>query len=174
MESPLKSIQRVSPAAFCSRDFFLLHDNAPAYKATCFFLPIYDPQKCFNTLSSPVLSRFISARLFSVPQVENEVKRTPLCGCCSDPIAATDELKRVQKEEFSAAFQKLYDRAEACIYANVAYFELKKGTCLPHVSSIKKISPETFGPHCVYGDCLINSLNDYTRHSRVAGRQTIV
>jgi hypothetical protein len=26
--------------------------------------------------------------------------------------AATDELKKVQKEEFSAAFQKLYDRAK--------------------------------------------------------------
>ena len=35
----------------------------------------------------------------------------------------TDELKKVQKEEFSAAFQKLYNRAKACIYANRAYFE---------------------------------------------------
>jgi hypothetical protein len=40
--------------------------------------------------------------------------------------AVTDELKKVQKEEFSAAFQKLYDRAKACIYANGAHFELKK------------------------------------------------
>jgi hypothetical protein len=30
--------------------------------------------------------------------------------------AVTDELKKVQKEEFPAAFQKLYDRAKACIY----------------------------------------------------------
>jgi hypothetical protein len=29
----LKRIQRVRPAAFCCRDFFLLHDNAPTYKA---------------------------------------------------------------------------------------------------------------------------------------------
>ena len=29
----------------------------------------------------------------------------------------TDELKMVQKDEFSAAFQKLYDRPKACIYA---------------------------------------------------------
>jgi len=28
--------------------------------------------------------------------------------------AVTDELKKVQKEEFSAAFQKLYDRAKDC------------------------------------------------------------
>jgi len=51
--------------------------------------------------------------------------------------AVTDELKKVQEEEFSAAFQKLYDRAKACIYANGAYSELKrKGICLRHVSSI--------------------------------------
>jgi hypothetical protein len=36
--------------------------------------------------------------------------------------AVTDELKKVQKEEFSAASQKVYDRAKACIYANGAYF----------------------------------------------------
>jgi len=35
----------------------------------------------------------------------------------------TVELKKVQKEEFSAAFQKLYNRAKACVYANGAYFE---------------------------------------------------
>jgi hypothetical protein len=37
--------------------------------------------------------------------------------------AVIDELKKFQKEEFSAAFQKPYDRAKACIYANGAYFE---------------------------------------------------
>ena len=41
--------------------------------------------------------------------------------------AVTDELKKVQKDEFSAAFQKLYDCAKAC----GAYFEFKK-----YVSSI--------------------------------------
>jgi len=54
------------------------------------------------------------------------------------------------KEEFSAAFQKVYDRAKACIYANGAYFELKK-VCvfLICLRFKKKISPKTFGPHCV-------------------------
>jgi hypothetical protein len=35
----------------------------------------------------------------------------------------TDELSKVQKEEFLAPFQKLYDRAKACIqvYANGDY-----------------------------------------------------
>jgi hypothetical protein len=37
--------------------------------------------------------------------------------------AVTSELKKVQKEEFPAAFQNLYDSAKACTYANAAYFE---------------------------------------------------
>jgi hypothetical protein len=43
------------------------------------------PKKCYNPLSAPLLSRFTSARLFSVPQVENEDKRTLLFICCWDP-----------------------------------------------------------------------------------------
>jgi hypothetical protein len=38
------------------------------------------------------------------------------------PEDVTDELKKVQKEEFSADFQKMYDHAKACISANGAYF----------------------------------------------------
>jgi len=37
--------------------------------------------------------------------------------------SVTDWLKKVQKEKISAAFQKLYDRAKAYMYANEAYFE---------------------------------------------------
>jgi hypothetical protein len=44
--------------------------------------------------------------------------------------AVNDELKKVQQEEFSAAFQRVYKRAKACIYANGAYFEYKKVICL--------------------------------------------
>jgi hypothetical protein len=40
--------------------------------------------------------------------------------------AVTDELKNVQKEEFSAAFQKKQDRTKPVyIYANGAYFDFK-------------------------------------------------
>jgi len=83
MDRPLKRIQRVRPAAFCSRDFFLLHDNAPAHNAAS--VCQFSTQKMLQPFIISVLSRFISARLFSVPQFENEVKRTPLCGCCRDP-----------------------------------------------------------------------------------------
>jgi hypothetical protein len=65
--------------------------------------------------------------------------------------AVTDELKKVWKVEFSAAFQKLYDRAKACIYANGAYFELKK-VCL---FNFKKKSVLKLLDHTVYAHNLI-------------------
>jgi hypothetical protein len=54
---------------------------------------------------TPVLSRFISARLFSFPQIENEGLH--LVDVTAIQEAVTDELKKAQKEEFSAAFQKV-------------------------------------------------------------------
>jgi hypothetical protein len=135
MDSLLKRIQRVRPSAFRSWDCLSLHNSAPAHKAA---FANFWPKKCYNPLSPPILSRFISARLFSVPQVENEVKRTQFADVAELQVAVTDELKKVQKEEFSAALQKLYDSAKTCMYANGAYFEFKKVTCIPHVSSIFK------------------------------------
>jgi len=76
MDRLLKRIHRSRPTAFCSREFSLLHDNAPTYKATivCQFLT---EKKCYNPSSPPVLCRFISARLFSLHQVENQVNPYP-------------------------------------------------------------------------------------------------
>ena len=82
MDRLLKCIQRVYPAVFCSRDFFWLHDNAPTHKAAsvCQFLT---PKKNVTILFHPPYSPDLSLPdYFLFPQVENEVKRTPLCGCC--------------------------------------------------------------------------------------------
>ena len=44
-----------------------------------------------------------------------QLKGLHLAGAAEIHEAVTDELKNIQKEEFSAAFQKLYSRAKACI-----------------------------------------------------------
>jgi hypothetical protein len=62
-------------------------------------------------------------RLLKRIQLESEVKRTPLTDVAEIQEAVTDELKKIQEEEFWAAFQKLHDRAKACIYASGAYVE---------------------------------------------------
>jgi hypothetical protein len=44
-----------------------------------------------------------------------KLKGLHFAGVAEIQEAVTDKLKEVQKEEFSAAFQKLYDRAKAYI-----------------------------------------------------------
>jgi hypothetical protein len=87
------------------------------------------------------------------PKLKMKLKGLHFQDVAENQEAVTDALRKVQKEEFSAAFQKLYDCAKACICANGAYFEFnkKKKVCvfLVCLRFLKKISPRTFGPHCV-------------------------
>jgi len=62
---------------------------------------------------------------FLFPKLKTKLKGLQFADVADIQEAVTDELKKVQKEEFSAAFQKLYDSAKACIYSNGAYFEPK-------------------------------------------------
>ena len=116
-------------------------------------LPIFDPQKCYNHLSPPVRSRFTSARQFSVPQVENEVKRTLLCGCCWDPRSRNWWTKEGPKRGIFGIFFRNCTTAQnhvyIYIYMPMELIWIKKGIWLPHMS-LKKISPKTFGPHCIF------------------------
>jgi len=68
-----------------------------------------------QTFLTPALSSFISVRLFSVPQVEDEVTCLHFANVAEIQEAITDILNKVQKEEFSAAFQKSYHLTKACI-----------------------------------------------------------
>ena len=101
------------------------------------------PQKMLQPFITPVLSRFISARLFSIPQVETEVKRTPICGCCWDPRSRNWWIKEGPKRGIFSRFSETVRLRSIYIYiythANGAYFEFKKkDMCLPHISSILK------------------------------------
>jgi hypothetical protein len=57
----------------------------------------------FITDPHPALYRFISTKLFSVPQDENEIKRFHFADVAEIQKVVTGELKKVQR--FSAAFQ---------------------------------------------------------------------
>jgi histone-lysine N-methyltransferase SETMAR len=88
-------------------------------------LPIFDPKKCkmLQPFITPPYSPDLSPPdYFLFPKLKMNLKGLHFAEVAEIQEAVTDELK-VQKEEFSAAFQKLYDRAKACIYANGAYFE---------------------------------------------------
>jgi hypothetical protein len=135
MDRLLKRIQRVRPAAFRCRDFFLLHDNAPAYKlaSACQFST---PKKLQPSITLPYSPALSPPDYFLFPKLKMKLKRLHSTDVAEIQETVTDELKKVEKEEFSAASQKLYDRAKASIYANGAYINNKKGMSLPRVSSI--------------------------------------
>jgi histone-lysine N-methyltransferase SETMAR len=81
-------------------------------------LPIFDPQKYYNPLSPPYSPDVSPADYFLFPQLKMKLKGLLFEDVAEIKEAVTDELRKVQKEKFSAAFQKLYDRAKLCIYAN--------------------------------------------------------
>jgi histone-lysine N-methyltransferase SETMAR len=113
MDSLLKRIQRVRPAAFCSRDFILLHDITPAHKAAS--VCIFDP-KNVTTLRHPPYSPDLSPLdYFLFFKLKMMLKAFHFADVAEIQDAVTNELKKDQKEEFWAAFQKLYNRAKACI-----------------------------------------------------------
>jgi len=124
MDRLLKRIQRDRQAAFCSRNFFLMHDTAHAFKvaSVCQFLT----QPKLQSFISPILSRFISVRLFSFPQIENEFKRTPHCGRSWGPKSRNLWIKEGPKSGNFYSFQKMYQVVKAYKYANGAYFEQKQ------------------------------------------------
>jgi hypothetical protein len=62
---------------------------------------------------------------FLVPKLKMMLKGLHFADVAEIQETVTDKLKKVQKE-FSAAFYKLYNPANACIYSSGAYFELKK------------------------------------------------
>jgi histone-lysine N-methyltransferase SETMAR len=86
-------------------------------------MPIFDP-KNVTTLYHPPSSPDLSPPdHFLFPKLKMKLKELHFVDVADFQEAVTDELKWVQKEEFSAASQKLYDRTKYCIYANGVYFE---------------------------------------------------
>ena len=64
MDSPLKRIQH----PFCSRDFFLLHDNVPAHKGAS-FCQFLTPQKMLQRFITPrTLQIYLRQTIFCSPR----------------------------------------------------------------------------------------------------------
>jgi len=117
MDRLLKRIQRVHPAAFWSLDFFLLHDNAPAHKAAsfCQFLAPKNVTTIYQPPYSPDLS---PPDNFLFPKLKMKLKGLHVVDVVEIQEAVT-ELKKVQKEEFSAFFFRNYMTAQKPVYMPV-------------------------------------------------------
>jgi hypothetical protein len=99
----LKRIQRVRPAAVCSRDFFLLHDNILAHKVAniCQFLT----QKCYNPLSPPpYYPDLYPSDYFLFPKLKMKLKGIHFTDVAEIQEAVIDELKAT-KRNFRQVFR---------------------------------------------------------------------
>jgi hypothetical protein len=114
LNTPKTVVLQILKEDLGKRKFFLLYNNAPAHRLC---LPIFYPKKCYN---SPDLSL---PDYFFFPKFKVKLKGLHFVEAAEIQEAINSELKQVQKEEFTEAFQKLYNCTEACIYANGAYFE---------------------------------------------------
>jgi hypothetical protein len=89
MDRLLKRIHRVPPVAFCSRDFFLLHDNAPARIAAsvCHFLTPQNFTTPYHPLYSPDLSPL---DYFLFPKLKMTLKGLHFADVAEIKAAVTD------------------------------------------------------------------------------------
>ena len=145
MDRLLNRIQRVLPVAFCSRDFFLLHDNAPAQKAA--FPNFWPPQNLQPFITPRTLQIYLHQTIFCSPNWKCKLKGLHFADVAEIQEAVTDELKKVQTEEFSTAFQKLYDRMTVCQWS--LFWIEKKVLFSSYVLFFLNLSPKNFVPHCV-------------------------
>jgi hypothetical protein len=60
---------------------------------------------------------------FLLPKLKMKLKGLQFADLAETQETVTDKLKNVQKETFPAAFQKVYDGANAFTYVNGAYFQ---------------------------------------------------
>jgi hypothetical protein len=81
-------------------------------------LPILGPKIVTTLYHSPYPPDLSPPDYFLLPKLKIKLKELHFADIAEIQEAVTNELKKVQKEEFSAAFQKLYDRAKSRMYAN--------------------------------------------------------
>jgi hypothetical protein len=113
---PKPVVLRILKEDFCRRYFFFLHDNAPAHKATGVCKCLSPPKNVTTLYYSPYSPDLPPPDYFLFPKLKTKLKGLHFADDAEIQVAIRDELKKVQKVKFSAAFQKMYDRAKAYIY----------------------------------------------------------
>jgi histone-lysine N-methyltransferase SETMAR len=91
----------------------------PTKLQVCQFLTPKNVTTLYHPPYSPDLSL---PDYFLFPKLKMKLKGLHFVDVAEIQEAVTDELKKIQKEEFLDAFQKLYNHAKACIIVTGAYF----------------------------------------------------
>jgi len=102
----------------------LLHDNAPAHNSAS-FCQVLKKKNVTTIYHVPYYAVLSPTVYFLFPKLKIILKGLHFADVVEIKEAVTGELKKSQEDEFSAAFQKVCDRAKAyiCVYANGVYSE---------------------------------------------------
>ena len=118
----ISHIRQVCPTLYCTRDFFLLHDNTPVHSAAR--ISQFLTQKQVATLHHPPYSPDLSPpNYFLFPKVKLNLKGARFDTTEEVQKAVTDQLNKIPSEDFSNAMKKLETHANLCITPNGSYFE---------------------------------------------------
>ena len=115
-------IPRVRPGICESRDWFLLHDNAPYHNAI--IVNQFLAQRKVNVLDRPPYSRDLApADYLLFPKVKSHWKGHVFDSISDIQRAVTDTLNTIAKDDFYKGIQKLYDPANLCVQLEGMYVE---------------------------------------------------
>ncbi len=118
----LKRIQRVRPALYATKDFFLLHDNACPHTAALVqqFLALKTVSALHHPPYSPDLS---SPDYFAFQRLKLLVKGQLFEDIPTIERNVTAALKTIPQTDFEQALRGLEARAQRCVDLNGMYFE---------------------------------------------------
>ncbi|KAJ4440720.1 hypothetical protein ANN_08868 [Periplaneta americana] len=115
------AVRRKRPEKWVEKNWFLMHDNAPAHRAIIVknFLARHNITALDHPPYSPDLS---PPDYFLFPRLKSHLKGRRFNA--EEVIAnATRALRRVSQNGFQACFQELYTRWQKCVVAEGNYFE---------------------------------------------------
>ena len=121
------------------------------------FTNFWPPKTSQPFITLRTLQIYFRQTIFS-SQVENEVKRSPLCGCCWDPRSHNWWIKEGPKRGIFSSFSKTVRSHKVLYICQWSLFWIKKKVrvFLMCLRFLENISPKTFGPHCVFWHTMVS------------------
>jgi hypothetical protein len=114
MERLLKWICRVRPEFHNSKEWSLLHDNAPAH--TVGVVVRFLARKQVTVLHHPsYLPDLAPANFFLFPKLKSQLKAKRFQDISIIQANVTEQIRSIPKDSFKKSFQSLYEHCKSCI-----------------------------------------------------------
>jgi hypothetical protein len=118
----LQRIRCVRPEFHNSKEWFLLHDSAPAYTAGV--VARFLARKQLTVLHHPSYSPDLApADFFLFSKLESQLKGKRFQDISKIQANVTEQIRSIPKDSFKKSFQSLYERCKSCVDRQGDYVE---------------------------------------------------